>query len=233
MVSRFARLARAGVLAVVAVNLAAAAHVVAGGAVPSTRALVLTAGVVAAASAGALGVQAPPRRIVALVLTQQVALHLLFACAGLVAGALDTGSRGIAMSGMHMPGLVGPVSSRPGPSGSWAMLGEHILGDVSTARGVVMTVMHLVAAVGAGWWLAHGERLLWSLLVMLAAGVAAARMRGACALLDVVRARTAAGTMWSSALLRQRGGRWSVRAWERTSRLRLRGPPPVTGPDFA
>ena len=231
--TRFARIARAGVLGVVAVSLASAAHLLAGGVVPSAAALALIAGVVAASSAPVLGVRASTRRIVALVLAQQVALHVLFAYIGLASGRMVMGSAPMAMPGMHMAGMGGATSLTHGPSVSWSMLSGHLMGDLGTGRGAAMTVTHLAAAALVGWWLAVGERLLWSLVIMLAAAGAAALLRGAAALLAIVRAGSSAGELWGSALRRQRGGRWHVRSWEPVSRLELRGPPGLEVSSFA
>ncbi len=225
MVTTFARVARASVLGVVAVSMASAAHLLAGGVVPSAEALALVVGGVAATSAPLLGVRASARRIVALVVAQQIVLHIVFAYAAVVSGRMTMGPGVISMSGMHMRHMGGPMSLSTGPAASWQMLGAHLMGDLATPGGAAMTGAHLAAAAAVGWWLANGERQFWSLVVMLAAADAAARMRGAAARLAVVRARAGERELWDSARLRQRSGRWSIRTWEPLSSVELRGPP--------
>ncbi len=154
VVTTFARRARASVLGVVAVSMASAAHLLAGGVVPSAEALALVVGGVAATSAPLLGVRASARRIVALVVAQQIVLHIVFAYAAVVSGRMTMGPGVISMSGMHMRHMGGPMSLSTGPAASWQMLGAHLMGDLATPGGAAMTGAHLAAAAAVGWWLA-------------------------------------------------------------------------------
>lgn len=148
------RLLRALVLAVVAMVIGFVAHVGADGAVPGPAAL---AGLLAASTAGAapfLGRQASTARVIGLLVFWQATLH-----AALTALAGHREPVGEPASGIG-------VATAPG----WM---EHLLADLSVPH-LLMAVTHALAAAAVGWWLASGERALWTLVALGSRSVATA-----------------------------------------------------------
>jgi hypothetical protein len=216
------------VAGVVAVGLAAGAHDVSGGRLPSMAGLVALVAAVAAASAPLLGSERPARVLVGLVVVQQFVVHAWLTYLGLASAPMAAVSGATAHpAAVVLHGHTGMQASHlvRGRSVPWAMVRDHLLGEVATVGGAAMLVAHLCAAIGVGWWLAAGERLFWSVLTMLGAGVAAAALRSRARRVLAPGSLAAASALRTTGQLRQRGGRWSLRCWIPPSRLELRGPP--------
>ncbi|WP_424533482.1 MFS transporter [Sphaerisporangium viridialbum] len=129
------RLARSAVFAVVCLTLAVVAHRFAGGARPTSQALVCGGLVVMMVTAAPAGRERSPATVTGLLLLAQAFLHELL-------GTADTPA--------------GPPSHGHGPGG--LPLG-HGLG-VSAG----MLLAHLTAALLTGWWVSRGDAALWSVL---------------------------------------------------------------------
>ena len=228
-VSRLARVARGGVLGVVTVALAAVAHVAGGGVLPSGTAIVALVALTSAVGSVALGRPASRRRVIGLVVGGQALLHTLFALGGMPSGhqAMDSPISATvgSMAGMPMGHVGGLGTLERMPAGTWSMLGRHLLAEVSTQSGVAMLLAHTLAAVMVGCWLAAGERLLWSLIVLLRAPVAAASLRASGALLALASVSVPELGSWLAVLAVQRGGRWYPRSALLITSVDRRGPP--------
>jgi hypothetical protein len=217
------------VLGVVTVALAAAAHVAGGGVLPSGTALIAVVALMTAVGSEALGRPASRRRVIGLVVGAQASLHAVFALGGMPSGHLRNGqpiaATVAAMPGMQLghAGLLGTLERTP--AGTWSMLGRHLLAEVSTGSGVAMLLAHTVAAVIVGCWLAAGERLLWSLIVLLRAPVAAASLRASGAVLALASRTVPELRSWLALLAVQRGGRWNPRSALLVTSVDRRGPP--------
>lgn len=184
------RWARAAVLATVTVGVSAVAHDAAAGHLPGPLGLAGCAVVTTALLAALLGRPASAARIVVLLAAGQTALHAAFgALAGHTPTGVSSGSSGVSSG---LPG----VSSSPSGVSSAAALHEHghhavahPTGNIGTGPvetgalgagpfepgGVLdprMALVHAVAAVVLGLWLAIGERVVWRMVVLLAAPVA-------------------------------------------------------------
>jgi hypothetical protein len=183
------RWARAGLLAAVVLMIGTAAHLSADGSLPGP--VEMTALFVTSAAGGAvfLGREASTPRLVALVVGGQALVHVgLSALAG---HRGDPGTGGIGHVAGHVAGHVdvtGPPRPWTGPrEGSyhdlWAQQAPgggdtassvpawlvHAVADVSAHPS--MALMHVLAAVAVGGWLAVGERALWALISLASAGV--------------------------------------------------------------
>ena len=216
------RAARSLVCGVVTVALASAAHVAGGGLAPRWSSAVLLVAVVALASSLVLASPSSRRRIVAFVLLGQLAMHLALSALS-TPMTRPTGATGSAMSGMVH--ATGPGSLDRVPDGWYAMVLHHAVDGLGTVGGVLMLAGHVAAALLAGLWLAGGERLLWSLLALAAAPLAAARLRLQVLLVEAVHALDPDRLASSAALVR-----CDVRSWRPTSRYDVnttarRGPP--------
>lgn len=206
-------------LGVVAVPLAAAAHVLGGGTTPS---LGLVLGLVAllAGGAGALRRRrVSPLQVVLVLVGTQVLLHAVFVLAHVTSMLHGAGS---SLRATAMPGMPGMGAVTAGTS-SWPVIGAHLRSEISTTSGLTMLASHVVAAVLVGLWLASVERLGWSLLSLLTAPRAAALLRRAseapAALLVALRAL--AGWVGAPA----RTAPWRPHAWLLHAPSRRRGPP--------
>lgn len=141
---------RALVLSAVALLLAVVAHTTAGGQSPGPVTVVVMLGGGILASGAGFGREATTSRVVALLVAGQAGMHLVMT----------------AVSG-HGEAPEPPPSSL---SGFLAHAAGHLAEDLTPAE-APMALAHLVAAALVGLWLARGERVLWSLLRLLA-GVA-------------------------------------------------------------
>lgn len=177
---------RAVLLGAVAMATGLAAHVSANGRLTGPAALAVVLLVTCVGAALVLGRPASALRIVGIVTTGQLFVH----------GALTSmvGHRGDAplVRGHTPPPLpmtptlpVGaPGGRRVGSLFAQTYAGrsdgqhpqlvlpdpvQHLLADL-TGPHAAMAVAHLVAAALLGWWLARGERLLWNVVALTAAG---------------------------------------------------------------
>lgn len=153
---------RAAVVGLLVTGLGVIAHAHAGGSLPSGPALAFLALAAVVASAPLLLRRASRTRLVALVGGGQVAVHL----------ALTAIAQGHATSGGLVPG---PAHAGHGAHGDAGSAGAATVLDLLAAHVLthpLMLLTHAAAAAVVGLWLAHGERLLWSLV-----GLAAHRAR--------------------------------------------------------
>lgn len=141
------RSARLAALLAVAVGLGITGHAAIAHAMPSGTSIAAAIAVLAALAWRPLGRELGGPAIAALVLSGQVALHV-------VAVATHAGSA---------PTL--------GPSGLVCIVGGHH-GEAASARdAVAMVAVHLLASVACAWWLRQGERALWRGVRRIAAAV--------------------------------------------------------------
>jgi hypothetical protein len=166
------RCLRALLLAAVVVAAGSVAHASAGGLMPGPASLLTLYAVVAGACALLLGREASALRLVTVTVGGQLAVH--GALSGLAGHSGETSG---AMTMAHGPhgGLVHDASSSLLPE--W--LGHGVEDLVAQP---LMAVLHVVAAVVVGLWLAVGERALWALLRLARCGARGALARAAAAL---------------------------------------------------
>lgn len=169
---------RAFLLASVAVFLGVAGHVSADGLLPGPAVLVVLVAVAAVLSLGLLRRPAGPVRIVALLVGGQTAIHLaLTLTAGHVGDAVARAAPAATVPGtLSLPvdhgrrigSLQDSYEAAAGARGLAPSLPiGHLVSDLSAHA--PMMLVHLLAAVGVGLWLAVGERSLWTLLALLGA----------------------------------------------------------------
>jgi hypothetical protein len=169
--------ARAGVLATVALALAATAHAVGGGSLPSLPLLAL---VVVPLTWGAVVLTVRPLGSIALTVAlgaSQLVLHEALmvlsapACAVAAAGSASEGmaTAGMAGSMLGMPGTHAAASPVLGTcaTGLTHGMGAMAGGSAAVASGAVMLLAHAVATILTALLLARGERALALLLVVL------------------------------------------------------------------
>ena len=150
------RLARAGLVAVVTVALAALAHVVAGGVLPPFVVVAALTALVLAAAVVLTGRRLGPVGAVALLGVGQLAVHSAFSLVTSVACLPD--GTGVAVGHVHHAGMQMPACSAVAPSipaalGSSAMLVLHVVATLAAA-------LVIVGADRALWWLAAWLRPL-------------------------------------------------------------------------
>jgi hypothetical protein len=173
------RWVRALILAAVALTIGGVAHVTADGLLPGPLGLF---GLLALSTGGVaplLGRQASTRRVVLLLMLWQAVMHgALTALAGHAGDSVhpDHGAAASAHGG-HVH------STAP----TWV---QHLLADM-TGPNMAMVLAHLAAAAAVGWWLAAGERALWTLLALATRPVIAALAAVLLSTLWLVTAATA------------------------------------------
>jgi hypothetical protein len=151
------RAARASTFAVVCLALATGAHWFGSGMLPGPRVLIA-----AGAAAAVVGWLVVPRRGPLLLAGTTVAVQL-----GMHMGFAASMTRG-AMTPMSLILCRGHDAAAPLPVHVTALpIATHASGGVLGAAGVPMLAGHLVAAVLAGLWMHHGERLFTSLGALL------------------------------------------------------------------
>ncbi|MGW6732438.1 hypothetical protein [Streptomyces sp. NPDC055013] len=169
------RAVRVAAFSLVCVLLAATGHGMAGGHQPPL-ALLMLGGTAVAVTAGRLaGRERTLGEIAGAVTVTQGALHLLFAFAGSgqarVTPSAHQGRLGEPASHMgHMP--------HAGYGGSEVVTGAAEAGSepvgmamAATHLSPLMLLAHLIAGLGAAWWLRQGEALVWRLCRLLGAPV--------------------------------------------------------------
>jgi hypothetical protein len=173
------RCLRALMLAGVALATGVFAHVSAGGYLPGAAGLVTLWLLAGAAVAPLLGRQASTTRVVVLLVAGQTFVHVVLTALGGHRG--DPTVSWPASSPVSHPAIpVAPTGRRTGsfydqvaraPAGGghvewttphWV---QHLVADL-TGPHALMALAHLGAAAAVGWWLAAGERALWTLLTV-------------------------------------------------------------------
>jgi hypothetical protein len=169
---------RALVLAGVALATGVVAHVGAGGFLPGPVGLVTLWLLAAASVAPLLGRQASTTRVVVLVMTGQTIIHLVLTA--LVGHRGDEHGLRPVSSPVSPPVIPTSAGRRTGsfldhvapvPAGGghaeWAVpyWVQHLAADM-TGPHALMALAHLAAAAAVGWWLAAGERALWTLMTV-------------------------------------------------------------------
>ena len=143
---------RACVLAAVALSTGATAHVGAGEALPSTWLLLVVLAIVAVAAEPLLRHPASTRRVVLLLAGGEMFIHLALSAIN----RYEQHGLGF-MAGMHhAPGDM----AGQGPLAVFTTLPQMLSG--LTGHAALMADAHLAAMAVVGWWLAAGERALWT-----------------------------------------------------------------------
>ncbi len=239
------RWARGLLTAAVALSAGAVAHVAAGGLMPALPELLALLGLTWLVAGALLGRPASRARLVALVVAGQAAAHLAFAAlAGHSAAAAPSSGSAAGTLPARLADVEGPrrgslydlttgtgLQAGDGPGlPAWV---AHLVADL-TGPQAWMTLAHALAAAALGWWLAVGERALWSLVCLAGSGVhatAEAVRRRARAALGAALAVVAAATRPAPprAVVRAR----TLEPW-RPAALRVVGSPLVRrGPPVA
>lgn len=164
------RRARGALLAAVVLGLGAGFHLMAGGALPALPLLALLAAATAAVTARLLRTPATARRIVAIAVGGQAAVHAaLTATAGHGHAVAVTGGSGGAAD--WAPGSLGDALQAPVAAGAAtdpvALAFARLAADLTPAH-LPMAMAHAVAAALVGAWLARGEAALLTLLALAA-----------------------------------------------------------------
>lgn len=165
---------RAFLLGAAALLSGTVAHASADGLLPSVSAMLSLLGLAAVAGAWFLRRRAGGRRLVVLVLAGQTLVHLALT---LVAGHRgDPVSAPVALTRMvpasghatlhdELMGVAPATGATVTPTFGWVTHLVHHVSEQSPA----MVAAHLLAAVALGLWLAHGETLAWSALLVTSA----------------------------------------------------------------
>lgn len=169
--------ARAGALATVSMFLGVAGHVTAEGLLPGPFALAFMTVAATVLAAALLARPASTRRIVALLVAGQAAVHVvLSATAGHVgdpvggtrAQVVPTGTLPT-VDGRRVGSLQDAWDTGSAAAVQPALPTGHLVSDL--VDHAPMMAAHLAAAALVGLWLATGERCLWTLLTLLAGSV--------------------------------------------------------------
>ncbi|GAA3215249.1 hypothetical protein ACFQE4_24685 [Streptomyces thermocoprophilus] len=171
------RVARVAVFSLLCVLLAATGHSLAGGHQPPLALLVLGGTAVAVTAGRLAGRERTLGQISGAVTVAQGALHLLFAFAG------SGHARGTpaAHEGRHaQPASDMGYMPHVGHHGSDVATGAAEAGSEPVGMALaaahlspLMLLAHVVAGLGAAWWLRQGEALVWRLCRLLGAPVSA------------------------------------------------------------
>jgi hypothetical protein len=175
---------RAAVLGVVVIAAGTVGHVAADGLLPGWPALALLGLGTVLVAAGQLGRPASTARVVTLLVLGQTVVHLLLTAAAGHRGTTVRPAESSASPVAPPPSRVdfaelaqaGPRTGSlhdqlyPGHQPVITDLAvpeplQHLAADF-TAANAPMALAHLAAAVVVGWWLAQGERALWTLLAL-------------------------------------------------------------------
>lgn len=164
--------ARAVVVTLLAVFLGAAGHVTAEGLLPGPGVLVLLVVVGAVVSAALLARPASSLRVVVMLVLGQAGVHAVLTATGGHVGDAPTARGPLAhATGAALPvvdgrrvGSLQEAYEGAGHAVAPALPVGHLVSDL-TAHAPMM-VVHLVAAVLVGLWLAVGERSLWTLVAL-------------------------------------------------------------------
>ncbi|MEU2263776.1 hypothetical protein ABZ557_26700 [Streptomyces sp. NPDC019645] len=167
------RAARVAMFSLVCVLLAATGHSLAGGHRPPLALLALGGTAVAVTAGRLAGRERTLGQIAGAITVAQGALHLLFALGG---SAHPRGSSSV----HHDPALRAAHTTYGGQHGTAAVTGAAETGAepagmalAATHLSPLMLLAHLVAGLGAAWWLRQGEAVVWRLCRLLGAPVSA------------------------------------------------------------
>lgn len=152
------RWARAGALGTAVVIVSTLAHTSAGGTMPPWWGMLLLTSVTTAALAGLLARPAGRARVAVLLAGGQALQHLAMTAV--------TG-HGATPSVAHGHGHPEGAGHHAEVTASWVQTALAHLHEDLSGPNLAMAVAHLGAAAALGWWLASGERALWSLLHLL------------------------------------------------------------------
>jgi hypothetical protein len=164
------RVARVALFSLVCVMLAATGHSLAGGHQPPLALLAIGAIAVAVTAGRLAGRERTFGQIAGAVTVAQGALHLLFTFAGPAHSPTSPPVHEHASYAGHMGTygpdfVIGAADAAAEPVGT-AMAAAH--------PSPLMLLAHLVAGLGAAWWLRQGEALVWRLCRLLGAPLSAA-----------------------------------------------------------
>lgn len=167
--------ARAVLLTSLAVFLGAAGHVTADGLLPGPGVLALVVVLGSVVSAALLSRPASTVRIVVLIALGQAGVHAVLTATG---GHVGDGAAQ-ALAPVRRSGALPVVDGRRvgslqdaydvGHASTPSLPVGHLVGDLGVHA--PMMVVHLLAAVLVGLWLAAGERSLWTLVALASAAV--------------------------------------------------------------
>ncbi|MFC1413125.1 hypothetical protein ACEZCY_29460 [Streptacidiphilus sp. N1-12] len=155
------RCLRAGVFAVLCVALAASAHGLAMGAVPTLRTMSAASAVVFVLSFLAASRERSLAAICGAMALVQVGLHLLFDATAGGSSVLPGTTGAAAMANMAMANIPG-MGAMPGMDGPAVPVPPHAMSGSAV-------VAHALAALAAAWWLRCGEAAVWALVRCAAA----------------------------------------------------------------
>ncbi|MFH0518633.1 hypothetical protein ACHBTE_15845 [Streptomyces sp. M41] len=171
------RAARVAVFSLVCVVLAAIGHAMAGGHRPPLALLALGGTAVAVTAGRLAGRERTLGQIAGAVTLAQGALHLLFAFAGPSHVRVSPSAHHVRHT--EPPSHIGHIP-QAGHAGSESMTGAAQAGAEPVGMAMsaahlspLMLLAHLVAGLGAAWWLRQGEALVWRLCRLLGAPVSA------------------------------------------------------------
>ncbi|WP_432076885.1 hypothetical protein [Streptomyces wuyuanensis] len=164
------RVARVAVFSLVCVMLAATGHSLAGGHQPPLVLLAIGGTAVAATAGHLAGRERTFGQIGGAVTVAQGALHLLFAFAGPAHSPTSPSVQEPASHAGHT-GAYGSVFVTGAADAAAEPVGTAV---ASAHPSALMLLAHLVAGLGAAWWLRQGEALLWRLCRLLGAPFSAA-----------------------------------------------------------
>jgi hypothetical protein len=178
---RDSRLARAAACAALTVPLGSAAHVLAGREAPEAGTTLVLFALVMAGTSVALRRPPSPGRIVAVVVLAQLVVHLVLSTVAVASSGSMAPPAPVAV--VHH----GHSATMHASDGSWEMLAAHVTSGLTSAAGLAMTCLHVVAALLVGLLIARGDQALRTLLnlrrsLAVAAGLRAALVVGARAL---------------------------------------------------
>jgi hypothetical protein len=144
---------RACVLGLVALTSGVIAHAAAGAPLPPTWALLLLLALVTVVAEPLLRHPASTRRVVLLLVGGEMFIHLALSVMNRLEQSGVEPMAGMHHGSMHM--------GEPGPPAGIGSL-PHLVAGL-TSQDALMADAHLVAMAVVGWWLAAGERALWTL----------------------------------------------------------------------
>ena len=172
------RLVRGFLVGLIASGIGILAHTSADGLLPSWPWLVVVAVVLSVASSAWLARPAGWLRLTVLVGGGQLAMHLVLSILAGHEGARPAADAVVPpapdLTAVDRRGSLFELTTTPDPvaAGGAAPGGHHwmshMVGHLTGAE-TFMTLAHLGAAAVVAWWLAQGERALWTLLVLVAA----------------------------------------------------------------